>query len=159
MLKHETTSNVSSFTTDINECCNELWNLYQQHKHNEPDTLNEHILALKPDIKLEVDLGGACDYCYRLLKEIVKRYKLAPKDECEFIKSDVKRLCLLLFKPYFHVNWADKSATWLIEESRKYEKQSSDYKFEHGIIDAEPPEDIYNSIIIYLKDFVINLAI
>ena len=139
--------------TDINECFEELWKLYQQHKHDEPDTLNEHILKLKPEIKLETDLGGACDYCYRVLKEIVKRYKIAPKDECDFIKSDVKRLCLLLFKPYFHVNW------WLIEESKKYEKQSSDYKFEHGIVEAEPPEDMYNSIIVYLKDFVINLTI
>lgn len=138
---------------DVNECVKELVDIYVEHRNNEPDTLNEFILEHKPESTLRADLFGAVDFCYRSLYDIVERYRIAPKDECDFIKSDVKRLCLLLFKPYFHVSY------WLIEESRKYEKQSSDYKFEHGIIEAEPPEDLYNSFIVYLKDFVINLTV
>lgn len=148
------TNNISDkIIEDINECVEELINIYVEHRNNEPDTLNEFILEHKPESKLRVDLFGAVDFCYRSLYDIVQRYKIAPKDECEFIKYDVKQLCLLLFKPYFHVSY------WLVEEIKKYRKQSSDYKFEHGIIDSEPPEDLYNSIIVYLKDFVINLTI
>ena len=139
--------------TDIKECVDELYKMFEYHMTYEPDTLNEYIFERKPLIKLEVDLAGLCDYSYRALKEIVKRYKIAPKDECEFIKSDVKRLCVLLFKPYFSVNY------WIKDACRKYAKESSDYKFEHGIIEADPPEDLYNSIIVYLKHLIINLAI
>ena len=138
---------------DINECVKELVDIFVEHRTNEPDTLNEFILERKPESELRADLFGAVDFCYRSLYDIVQRYKIAPKDECDFIKSDVKQLCLLLFKPYFHVSY------WLVEEIKKYRKKSSDYKFEHGIIEGEPPDDLYNSIIVYLKHFVIDLAV
>ena len=142
---------MSKVDTNIDEIVEELWKLFEQHKDN--NTLNEYVLETRPLIKLSVDLSGTADYCYRMLKEIVKRYNIASKDKMDFIKSDVKRLCILLFKPYF------KNSDWLREACRKYEKESDEYKFEHGIINNEPPEDLYNSLIVYLKDFVINLSI
>ena len=140
-------------TSYIHECVDELMKLYEQHKHNEPDTINEYIMELKGDGKLFVDVDNTCNFAYRVLKEVVKRYKIAPIEESLFIKSDVKRLCVLLFKPYFRTDY------WIRDACRKYANESSDYKFEHGIIDNEPEHDIYNSTIEYLKDFVVNLAI
>ena len=142
---------MSRFNQDINECIDELKALFNEHRKE--DDLNPYIVKRRPLIKLEVDLEGCVSYCYTVLKDIVKRYKVAPLDETDFIKSDVKRICVLLFKPYF------KEYYWLKEACRRYEKESTQYKLEHNITDLDPPDDIYNSVIIYLKDFVINLSI
>ena len=139
-------------TEEIKEIVDELTSLFEKHKNDEPDTINEYMLDMRPEIKLFNDLQGCCEYCYMALKDVVKRYRVAPCSECDFIKDDVKRLCVLLFKPYFRVNW------WLKEACSTYSKNSSDYKYEHGIVDLDPPDDIYNSVIVYLKDFVINMA-
>lgn len=140
-------------TLEIDECVTELTRLYEEQKKEHPDTLNMNIVKLKPEVKLMLDLGVTCDYCYKVLREVVKKYRIAPIEETEFIKSDVKRLCVLLFKPYFN------KCDWIKNTCMKYAKISSDYKYEHGIVDEEAPDGLYNSVIVYLKDFVINLTI
>ena len=144
---------LSKTNKDIDDCVNELNTLFEYQINNDSCNLNENIVKIKPIIKLKVDLSGAVDYCYRVLKEVVKRYRIADKNNMDFIMFDTKRLCLLLFKPYF------RNSYWIAKECHEYEKKSEDYKFEHGIINNDPPDDIYNSIIVYLKDFIINLAI
>lgn len=132
--------------------CTDLLNTFDYHRRTEPTTLNEYILEIRPIDKLKSNIEGICNYCYHVLTEIVRRYKIAEPEETKFIEFDVKRLALNLFKPYFNVDY------WINEERRKYEKLSHEYKLKHDINDFEPPDDIYNSIVIYLNDFVINLS-
>lgn len=139
-------------TNDINDCVDEIMSLFVEHRHYEPDTLNEFMLKRKNGNELKSDIIGAVDFCYKALKDIVIRYKIAKQDECEFIKYDVKRVCIMLLKPYFTTSY------WIKEEQRKLEKISSDYKFEHGIIDNEPTEDLYNAVVVYLENFIHGLS-
>ena len=137
----------------VESCVDELMKLFDYHYKYEPDTLNEYILKRKPISELNVELKAVCSVCFQLLNNIVSRYRIAPIDERIFIESDVIKLGVLLFKPYFTVQY------WINDVYRKYDNISSEYKFEHGIIDNDAPDDIYNSIIVYLKDFVINMSI
>lgn len=138
---------------EVIECVDELKTLFKSHLTNEPDTINQYILETRPQELLFVNLLCCCKYVYSALISVAKRYRICDMTDIEFIKYDTMRLCVLMFKPYF------SASSWITNTSKKYAKLSSDYKFNHGIVDEEPPDDIYNSTIVYLEDFVINLAI
>lgn len=132
----------------------EIQALYEQHKTDEPDTYNQYIAEIRTEAKLYTDISAMSGLAYTLLNDVVKRYHIVDKsDDIDFIAYDVKRVVALLLKPYFTVSY------WLRDYCRDCEKKASDYKFEHGYIDAEPTEDIYNATVVYLKEFAINLAI
>lgn len=146
---------------DINECYHELEEILDGYLIQYKDDVNESMIERKPISDLKTELNACCSYFITVLNDIVKRYRLAGVDgkntsrssaTPDYIKYNVKGLCIYLFKPYFKING------WVDTLSKAYEKSASDYKFENGIIDDEPPDDLYNSLIVYFKDFVINLS-
>lgn len=139
----------------IKDCVDELIKLYEGVKEAHPEWLNEHIVATHPEDWLFSNLSLTCKYVYETLMDLVKRFRLAPIDETEYVENDVKGICVLMFKPY----WKTNDTNWVNESSRLYFKLSKDYKFAHGIKDDEPPDDLYNSFIIYFQDFVIDMVI
>lgn len=139
---------------DINECYHELEEILDGYLIQYKDDVNESMIERKPISDLKTELNACCSYLITALSDVVKRYRLAGVDgkNTDYIKYNVKGLCIYLFKPYFKINgWVDTLA-------KAYEKSASDYKFENGIIDDEPPDDLYNSLIVYFKDFIINLS-
>ena len=139
-------------TNEIDVITDDLLNFFNQTLQQHSDILNPSILERKPILKLEADVYGCVSYCFTVLNEICRRYRVATSDCREFVVFDVKRLCLLLFKPYF------TNDELLKQEVSKYTSLSTHYKTTHDVIDLDPPDDIYNSIIVYLKDFIIDLA-
>lgn len=145
---------MSEIIDDINECYHELEMILDKYLIEYKDDINESMIKRKPIDALKSELNGCCSYLITTLNDIVKRYRLAGVDgkNTDFIKYNVKGLCIHLFKPYFKIN------NWIETLAKSYEKTASDYKFEYGITDDEPPTDLYNSLIVYFKDFIINLS-
>ena len=139
----------------VNMIAEELKSLYEQHKFANDNSFNEDINKIRPDEWMLKNLPLLIRYIYHTLYDLVKRFRIADDNSLDFIITDTKSLCLLEFKPYFRSSMTN----WVNEMSREYDNLSHDYKFEHGIIDDEPPNDLYNSMIVYFKDFVINLSI
>lgn len=127
----------------------ELINMFKQHSHDEPDTLNEDFEHIKPSSKLLKDVSSVVDYVFKTLLFIVDRYRVAGVAERGFIIYDTKRLVLNMFKPYFRISY------WIRVAQNELDKLSSDYCFDNGVfIDSD---GIYHSFLVYLEDFVVNL--
>ena len=120
--------------------------------HDDKSLINKYMLGRKTEKQLFSDIKGCCYYCYRILEDVVKRYKIAEEPNLKFIDYDVKKICLELFRPYLIDN------TELIRLKKKLEHKATVFKVEHGIIDEDPPIDMYNSMVVYLEDFVMGLS-
>ena len=130
----------------------ELISLFETHANDYPDSVNEYILERRGKEELFSNIKTVVSTLKAMLVTIVEKYHLASVSDRGFIDIDIKRLALLMFMPYFSPN------NWLTNIIHDLEIQSSNYKFEHGINDELPPDDLYNSFIEYLKDFVVNLS-